>query len=289
MQKKELAANILLLVVAIIWGWGFVAGKQALSTLSPVAVLMYRFTMASLLCFTFFGKRIVKTPRATAIKGCTIGTMQMCALAVQLIGLQYTTPANQSFLCTAYVVLVPFISWIVLRRKPQPKAFLAGFIALGGIGLISLKDGLTVSFGDSMSLAFAAIFGTQIVLTGMFVKGEADSIQLAFFQFLSAAVFSGAACIIGGIDICTFTGESLAGMLFLGAVNTFVALIGQNVGQKYTKDTTASLILSLESLFGFTFSVLYYGESVGWRLAAGGAMCFGAILISTVDKKRQSS
>ena len=284
---KESTANLILLIVAIIWGWGFVAGKQALSTLSPVAVLMYRFTMASVLCLVFFGKHIVRTPRSTAVRGCIIGTMQMCALAVQLIGLQYTTPANQSFLCTAYVVLVPFLSWIVLKKRPQPKAFAAGFIALAGIGLISLKGSLSINFGDSMSLAFAVIFGTQIVLTGMFVKDDADSIQLAFFQFLSAAVLSGAACIAGGVEIASFTGESMAGMLFLGIVNTFAALIGQNVGQKYTKDTTASLILSTESVFGFAFSVLYYGETVSWKLAAGGVLCFSAILISTVDKKRQ--
>ena len=285
MKKKELAANILLLIVAIIWGWGFVAGKQALSTLSPLAVLMYRFTMASVLCLVFFGRRIVSAPRSTAVKGCIIGTMQMCALAVQLIGLQYTTPANQSFLCTAYVVLVPFLSWLVLHKRPQAKAFLAGFIALAGIGLISLKGGLAVSFGDSMSLAFAVIFGLQIVLTGIFVKENVDSVQLSFFQFISAAVISGVACIIGGVEITTFTGESLTGMLFLGIVNTFMALIGQNIGQRYTKDTTASLILSLESVFGFVFSVLYYGEAVSWKLAVGGALCFAAILISTVDKK----
>ena len=283
--SKELTANIILLIVAIIWGWGFVAGKQALSTLSPVAVLMYRFTMASVLCIVFFGRRIAKTPRSTAVRGCIIGTMHMCSLMVQLIGLRYTSPANQSFLCTAYVVLVPFISWIVIHKRPLPKDFLAGIIALAGIGFISLKKGLSISFGDSMTLVFAVIFGLQIVLTGMFVKEDADGVQLAFFQFISAAVLSGIACVIVGAEVTTFTGESLAGMIFLGVVNTFVALIGQNAGQKYTKDTTASLILSLESVFGFMFSVFYYGEAVSWKMVLGGVMCFAAILISTVDKK----
>lgn len=287
-SNKELTANIILLVVAIIWGWGFVAGKMALSTLSPWAVLFNRYAMAALLCALFFGRRIAKTPRSTAVRGCIIGTMQLCALAVQLIGLQYTTPAKQSFLCTAYVALVPFLSWLVLRRRPQARAFAAGLIALTGLGLISLKGGgnFTIGFGDAMSLGFAVIFGLQIVLTGIFMKGEADSIQLAFFQFVSAAVISGAVCLTCGIELFTFTGESLAGMIFLGAVNTFVALIGQNFGQKYTKDTTASLILSLESVFGFIFSIIYYGESVSWRMAAGGALCFAAILINTAQGGR---
>ena len=115
----------------------------------------------------------------------------------------------------------------------------------------------------------------------------ANKSYLNMDAILSAAVLSGAACIAGGVEIASFTGESMAGMLFLGIVNTFAALIGQNGGQKYTKDTTASLILSTESVFGFAFSVLYYGETVSWKLAAGGVLCFSAILISTVDKKRQ--
>lgn len=286
-RNKELTANIILLIVAIIWGWGFVAGKQALTTLSPWAVLMYRFTMAAALCMVFFGKRIASTPKSTALRGCLIGTMQMCALAVQLIGLQYTTPAKQSFLCTAYVALVPFLSWLLLRKRPQAKAFGAGIIALAGLGLISLKggEGLALGFGDAMSLGFAVIFGLQIVLTGIFMKEDADSIQLSFFQFLAAGVLSAAVCLVTGTELINFTGESLTGILFLGVLNTFAALIGQNIGQKYAADTTASLILSLESVFGFMFSVLYYGESVTWRMAMGGALCFAAILINTVRKK----
>ena len=284
-KKKERAANFLLLVVAIIWGGGFVAGKMALTGLSPAAILLYRFSMAALLCGICFFGRIRRTPKDTMVKGCLIGALQMAAQVVQLVGLQYTTAAKQSFLCTAYVALVPFLSWIVLRKRPQPKAFLAGFIALAGIGLISLRGSLNIGFGDGMSLGFAALFGLQIVLVGRFVGKDADSIQLSFFQFLTASVIAGAACVIRGDSLIPVGGESLAGILYLGILNTFVAMAGQNVGQKYTRDTTASLIISLESLFGFTFSVLYYHEKLEWRMLAGGALCFAAILINTAQGK----
>ena len=285
MKKKERAANFLLLLVAIIWGGGFVAGKMALTGLGTAAVLLYRFSMATLLCGMCFFGRISRTPRDTAIKGCMIGALQMAAQAVQLVGLQYTTAAKQSFLCTAYVVLVPFLSWMVLRKRPQPKAFLAGFIALAGIGLICLRGSLNIGFGDGMSLGFAALFGLQIVLVGIFVGKDADSIQLSFFQFLTASVIAGAACLVRGESLLPMGGESLAGILYLGILNTFVAMAGQNVGQKYTSDTTASLIISLESLFGFAFSVLYYHEQLEWRMLAGGALCFAAILINTTQGK----
>lgn len=285
MNKKERAANLLLLIVAIIWGGGFVAGKMALTGLSPTGVLLYRFSMAALLCGICFFRRVCRTPKETAIKGCMIGALQMAAQAVQLVGLQYTTAAKQSFLCTAYVALVPFLSWMVLRERPQPKAFLAGFIALAGIGFISLRGSFEIGFGDGMSLGFAVLFGLQIVLVGRFVGKDADSIQLSFFQFLTASVIAGAACLVRGESLIPVGWESLSGLLYLGILNTFVAMVGQNVGQKYTRDTTASLIISLESLFGFTFSVLYYHDQLEWRMLTGGALCFAAILINTVQDK----
>lgn len=285
MKKKERAANLLLLAVAIVWGGGFVAGKMALTGLNPAPVLLYRFSMATLLCGICFCRRIRSTPKVTAVKGCLIGALQMAAQAVQLVGLQYTTPAKQSFLCTAYVALVPFLSWIVLRKRPQPKAFLAGFIALAGIGLISLRGSFDIGFGDGMSLGFAALFGLQIVLVGRFVGNDADSIQLSFFQFLTASVIAGTACLMSGESLIPIGWESLSGIMYLGILNTFVAMAGQNVGQKYTRDTTASLIISLESLFGFTFSVLYYHEQLEWRMLAGGVLCFAAILVNTTQGK----
>ena len=136
-----------------------------------------------------------------------------------------------------------------------------------------------------MSLGFAALFGLQIVLVGRFVGNDADSIQLSFFQFLTASVIAGIACLMSGESLIPIGGESLSGIMYLGILNTFVAMAGQNVGQKYTRDTTASLIISLESLFGFTFSVLYYHEQLEWRMLAGGVLCFAAILINTTQGK----
>ena len=48
----------------------------------------------------------------------------------------------------------------------------------------------------------------------------------------------------------------------------------------------SALILGTESVFGFIFSVLYYHEPLSWQILVGAALCFSAILISTVHKKQ---
>ena len=286
MRKRELIANLILLMVAIIWGGGFIAGKMALTTLTPVAILMYRFGLGALLCGIVFWNRIKRTPLSVIKKGVIIGVIQMVGLTVQLSGLQYTSTANQSFLCTAYVAFVPFISWVILRKRPEAKAFVAGMLALVGIGLICLDGGLSIGMGDSLTIMFSVIFGVQIVVIGMLVDGDVDVFQLSFFQLSTSAVCAFLICLAQGQLINPFGVESMIGVLYLGILNTFVAFLAQNYAQKYTKDTVAALIMSLESVFGFLLSVLYYNEAITLKFLLGSVLCFVAILINTVKFTR---
>lgn len=288
MRKRELIANLILLMVAIIWGGGFIAGKMALTTLTPVAILMYRFGLGALLCGIVFWNRIKRTPLSVIKKGVIIGVIQMVGLTVQLSGLQYTSTANQSFLCTAYVAFVPFISWVILRKRPEAKAFVAGMLALVGIGLICLDGGLSIGMGDSLSIMFSVIFGVQIVVIGMLVDGDVDVFQLSFFQLSTSAVCAFLICLAQGQLINPFGVESMIGVLYLGILNTFVAFLAQNYAQKYTKDTVAALIMSLESVFGFLLSVLYYNEAITLKFLLGSVLCFVAILINTVRFTRNN-
>lgn len=289
MNTKELKADFLLLLAAIIWGGGFVAGKMALTSMQPFAVLAWRFCTSAFLCGCLFHRRIFKTPKKTLLHGLAIGCIQMAALSLQLSGLQYTTSAKQSFLCTAYVAMTPFISWLLLGKRPRLKSILAGLISLAGIGLICLGNTFTISGGDLLSLAFAVLFGIQVVLVGQFADKDTDSIQLSFFQFCSAGGTALVISLFRKEALFSFCQESILGVGYLAVFNTLAAFLLQNIAQKNTSDTTAALIISLESVFGFLFSVLYYQEPLTIRLLAGGALCFAAILINSIpSRKRQA-
>ena len=61
---------------------------------------------------------------------------------------------------------------------------------------------------------------------------------------------------------------------------TTAALLLQNVGQSVTPAAPAAILMSLESVFGVLFSVVFYGEAVTLRLAAGFALIFLAVVVS---------
>ena len=179
MQEKK--ANFILFIVALIWGGGFIAGKMALTAATPMAIIFYRYSIGAFMCAIAFRTRIAKASGSVIIKGIVIGLIQLAGQYVQLSGLRYTSSANQSFLCTAYVAFVPFISWVILRKRPALREFGAGFAALTGIGFICLKESLTIGPGDCLSVLFSLIFGIQIVLVGKLVKNDTDCMAMSFF------------------------------------------------------------------------------------------------------------
>lgn len=167
--------------------------------------------------------------------------------------------------------------------------YVSGLTALMGIALISLNGTLSIGIGDSLSLGFAVLFGVQIVLIGKFADAQTDIFAFSFFQFLAAAGLALMVCILRGEDMAIHGSEALIGVFYLIVPNTIFAFVAQNIVQRYTTDTMASLILSLESLFGFLCSVIYYHETPSLRFFVGAALCFAAILMNLTKGKRKVS
>lgn len=281
MRKKKMiiAADFLLLIVAAIWGGGFVAGKIVLSEMNPLAVLFYRFCGSAVILGIPLFHKIKKADKNIIKCGMILGFLQFAGLLVQLFALQYTTPAKQAFLASAYVVLTPLVSWAVLKIIPAPRDGAAMILALAGIGLISLNRTLTVQIGDPLTLLFALIFSLQIVLTGKYVKHN-DAMLLTFFQFFSSGILSAVVLLISGTELGFEKSATGIGLFYLVFINTALALCLQNIAQNYSKPGHTALLLSLESVFGFLFSVWIYKEKVTIQIIAGCILVFTAILTS---------
>lgn len=282
-RRRVLYADLSLLAVAVIWGGGFVAGKASLSGFSPMAVVALRFCGAALLSALLFFRILRKSDGSVIRHGLLLGVIQFAAQGIQLLGLKYTTPGKQAFLIAGYVVLVPFLLWIIMRKRPAVSSFAAGVVALTGIALLSLNERLTMGAGEILTLISTGAFALQLILIGLFAK-EDNPIQLTFFQFISAGALASIFALIAGQPVIGAGREAVTGVIYLIVLNTVVAFIAQNVAQRYTKASHASLILSTESLFGFLASAVIYREALSLRTAIGGLMILAAIFVSKLDK-----
>ncbi len=279
LQVSSKKADAILLSVAVIWGWGFIAGKIALETASPQWILFFRFSIAAICILALFFKQIKNADKACVRWGILIGLLQFAALFVQLFALQYTTTAKQSFLAATYVLFTPFAARILYRKKILPKNYIASLLALAGIAFLSLRGSAEIQIGDFITLGFALLFSAQIVIVGNLPE-KCETIPITFYQTLASAVFAGIAAFCTGIPNGLFSIHSWTGIVYLGVINTAVALGLQNFAQKYTSESHAALLLSLESVFGLLFSILYYGDILTLRMAIGCALIFAALLVS---------
>lgn len=284
MEKKEkiILANIGLLVTAAIWGGGFIAGKVALAEYSPFFILTIRFWGAAVLCGILFFPTL-RSSNLPAVKyGMLLGAVQFAGLSLQLIGLDHTTAGKQSFLIATYVIFVPFLAWLILKKRPQKTDIAAAVLTIIGVGFMSLNESFSLSFGDSLSIGFALVFGLQIVLTGVFAR-NIHPLQLSFFQFLSSGTLAAIVTFFCGELPKGCSMPTLQSLLYLVIANTVIAFSIQNAAQKYASETTAAILLSLESVFGFFFSICFLHEKITARVVIGCVLIFCAVLLSKIN------
>ena len=132
-----------------------------------------------------------------------------------------------------------------------------------------------------MTLLCAVFYASHIVAVAK-VSPEKDIYLLTVFQFAFAGIFAW----MGGLLTETFPAQALTRpevllpLAYLGVMATTVALLFQNVGQVWSDPASASVILSLESVFGVLCSVLFAGDQVSGRMLLGFALIFVAVVCS---------
>ena len=278
-KKKGIFAKVALFVAAMIWGSSFFIVKNTVDAFPPNLLLAFRFTIAFLLLGAIFWNKI-KTIKRWMIWRCGIvGLCLFLAYSTQTIGITDTSPGKNAFLTAVYCVIVPFLFWAVNKTKPDRYHIIAAVLCLGGIGLVSLSDTFTIGFGDGLTLISGFFYAAHIVAVAKFAK-KIDPILMTILQFGVVAALSWIVGLSFESIPAQWTGDAAWGLVYLAVFATAGALLLQNVGQAGTNPSSAAIILSLESVFGVLFSVVFYGEQITWRMAAGFAIIFVAIILS---------
>ena len=280
--------RLLIVIATIIWGSSFVIVKDVTSMLSPAWILAIRFAAAAIIMAVALLKhRTLYLERSHIGYGLLFGLAMFLAYYTQTIGITDTTPGKNAFLTGTYCVIVPFLAWVLLHRRPNHYNIVAAVLCIVGIGLISLDGSLSIRFGDAMTLVCAVFYALHIILVSQFSQGR-NIYVLTMWQFVGVAACS---FVVGGLfeptpDWATLPADCWISLAYLAVFCTTLALLFQNIGQAHLPPASAALLLSLESVFGVAFSVALGAESLTLRIVAGFAFVFAAIVISEVLPER---
>lgn len=276
-NKKALYADLSLLLVAIIWGSGFIVTKNALDHITPYYMLGFRFIIASAVLGIISFKKLRKATIKDFKAGAIVGLFLFGGFATQTIGMKYTTVGNSAFITASNVVMVPFFYFLLTKRRLDKFEIFGAVLCFIGIGILSLDKNLTISFGDFLILLCAIFFALHIVSVGYFA-GEIDPYVIATVQLFVVAVLSMIFAFCFEPKVTAIRSDMIIPILYLAIFSSMLAFLIQNVAQVHTSSTHAAIILSLESVFGSTFSIIFLKEALTFKFIVG---CL-AILISVL-------
>lgn len=283
MTKREILADGVLLLTALIWGSAFAVVKNTLDSFPPASIIAMRYTIAAVITGIVFRRRLKGLTRGDVMRGALVGLLLCTAYIVQTIGLQYTSAGKNAFLTTVYVLLVPFGCCVLFRQRLHKANFIAAALMLLGIGLLSL-DGESggLNAGDVLTLICGAFFAAHIIAVER-CQRKTNAYALIVLQFAFSAVFAFLYALIFERDIpLQFNMGSVGGLLYLAVFSTTIAMSLQNIGQSMAPASHAAILLSLESVFGVLFSCLLLGEKLTAKMVLGFAVIFAALVVNEV-------
>lgn len=292
---KKYLGSFALLLAAVIWGFAFVAQTSGAKSI-PAFTLN---TLRSFVGFAFLAlliaimsikkKDLIPSDKASVksliIGGICCGVALFIATGFQQYAIGTYPPdaaasGRSGFITALYVVLVPCVSALILKKKIHPIVWLGIGIAVVGMYLLSFSKGISeIYLGDLITFLCAVSFCGHILVIDHFVA-KSNGILLSCIQFFTVGVLSLVVALIFEKTTLSAILEALIPVLYLGIMSSGVAYTLQVVGQKHTAPTTASILMSLESVFAVIGGALVLGERLSFRELIGCLLMFAAIIVA---------
>ena len=257
-MKKQLQGSLLLVLATLIWGSTFVAQSTGMDHIGPFTFLAIRNVMGAVFLFllSFITDRFAtdgKTSKARWTNpklwkaALVCGTPLFVAAALQQIGLVNTDPGKSGFLTAMYIVFVPIFSIFV---KIKPSKWIPVSVVLGVVGLYFLSCvGVTsIRVSDLLLIGCAIVYAIQIVCIDIFIN-DLDSVRLNCLCCALTFVLASVATFLFETPTWEAINSCWGPLLYAGILSSGIAFTLQMVAQKPLEPSTASMLMSLESVF----------------------------------------
>lgn len=295
-KNKKLQSNLLLLLTAIIWGSAFVAQSVAMDSLGTFTFNSIRSVIAglALLPVIYFMSRSRKArgegesapeaqpggKKALVIGGVACGVILAVASALQQLGIAYDINVGKAgFLTALYIIIVPIIG-IFLKKRAHFTLWISVLLAVFGMYLLCIKEGLRIETRDLLEIACAFCYSLHILVIDHFSQ-KVDCVKMSAIQFFVCGAVSGVAALFTeGLTSPVILLAAWLPILYSGVLSSGVGYTLQMIAQKNTSPAMASLLMSLESVFAALAGWALLSQTLTARELIGCVIMFAAILLA---------
>jgi drug/metabolite transporter (DMT)-like permease len=318
MNKRAFRADVLLLLTAGIWGFGFVAQRSGMEHIGPFAFNGIRFILGSLSLLPIIiirknpaEKKIPVAKKNIYLYSLALGSLLFLGVIFQQIGIMFTTAGNAGFITGLYVVLTPIFG-IFLGRRTGPATWLGSIFTLAGLYFLSAAGNSgSINPGDIIILISTIFWASHVLLIDRLVR-DIDPITLSAGQFAVCGLFSLAGAFLAepfimpavakinpalletglfawlpfpallhglSAQTITFPVEALIPVLYGGLASVGIAYTLQVVAQRDAPPAHATIIMCFEGCFAALGGALLLSEKIGpWTLLGFTLMLSGMLV-----------
>ena len=282
---------------AFLWGSSLVVRKIAEDYLTPLFFNGMRFYagFAFVLCVQVVSYMMGKTEKPAlsrpksyqVVWSIACGVILALASIFQQLGLYLTTIAITGFITTFYIILVPLISWLFLKKQISKEVWIGAVIAIAGLLFISTGGELYLSFGAIVVFCSAIFFALQILFISHCVQ-YTPVLLMSLVQTFTAATINLVASFLFEQENTLEAVVDAAWLIFYGgAICIGLAFVLYTTAMKNASPSIASIVVSLEAVFGAILGALILHEMMNSFQLFGSALIFIAIIVSQYERKKR--
>ncbi|MFW9875929.1 MAG: DMT family transporter, partial [Candidatus Thorarchaeota archaeon] len=170
-SNRSLIAILLLILTTVLWGTSFIITKNITEDVPIFLYLGLRFFIA-FLGFAPFFPHLKNLNKKIFLMGLITGLIYFFGIVFQTFGLQFssTTAGKAGFITGLSTIIVPFLTWILFKKRPQIRIWFAVLLSVVGMAFLLLEGVSGLFIGDILVLICAFFFAFYIVINDKYVR-----------------------------------------------------------------------------------------------------------------------
>jgi len=282
-------AELLLLLVAIVWGSSYALTKETLVYVSVLAFLSLRFLLSFIVLSPLLMRDLKSGASTDWPKALITGAILLTIFLSEIYGLSRTSAANAAFLISLFVLFTPFLQWLTDGQYPGHQIFILALCSVGGIFLLTWQQqGINFNTGDALILIAALLRALLVICTKSILHN-------AKLTLTSLTAIQSATVGVGALTLLLITNPQELWQLpavasfwlnisYLVVFCTLFAFFAQNYALKKTSACRVSLLMGSEPIFGALFAMHWLGESFNQTQFIGAFIIMGCIFYATLRR-----
>jgi drug/metabolite transporter (DMT)-like permease len=293
-RSRTLAAHLLLLAVVLVWGATFSLVKSALTATTPLLFNLLRMVLAFAVLAAVNWRSLRGLSKTDLKLGAATGLLLGMGYQFQTTGLKFTTAPKAAFITGLVVVIVPLLSavpGVALpgSLKPTFDTYAGAALAFAGLVLLTTPRGSGlgagmalfsgIGVGEWLCLGCAVAFAAHLLMLAR-AAPQVSARRLGTLQIGFAAVVLLVTLPLGGRPHFHSTTMVWVALGVTAVLATAAAFTIQSWAQQHLPASHTALIFTLEPVFAWLTSLLFFGEQMGRRAMLGAGLILVGIVLA---------